>query len=160
MKSTRKYILCGITCLVIAAGLSRYTLAQEDAASSATYLDQQKVQAAFTHPIPIPDMVAGKSSSGNYRVRAGRHDDPTQVEVHTLDTDVFYVTSGSATLVTGGTPVDLKQTTPTELRGVSLTGGTPHHLTKGDVMVIPNGIPHWFQEIQTAPFLYFEVKVR
>lgn len=32
-------------------------------------------------------------------------------------------------------------------------------ITKGDVVVIPNGTPHWFKEVK-APFLYYVVKVR
>ena len=32
-------------------------------------------------------------------------------------------------------------------------------LASGDVMIIPNGVPHWFKEVQ-APFLYYVVKVR
>ena len=30
-------------------------------------------------------------------------------------------------------------------------------LVKGDVMVVPNGVPHWFEKVQ-APFLYYVVK--
>jgi glc operon protein GlcG len=29
----------------------------------------------------------------------------------------------------------------------------------GDVVVIPNGVPHWFKEVE-APFLYYVIKVR
>jgi glc operon protein GlcG len=29
----------------------------------------------------------------------------------------------------------------------------------GDVVIIPNGVPHWFKEVQ-APFDYYVVKVR
>ena len=39
-------------------------------------------------------------------------------------------------------------------------GGITHKKTvKGDVVVIPNGVPHWFKEVK-APFLYYVVKVR
>jgi quercetin dioxygenase-like cupin family protein len=37
-------------------------------------------------------------------------------------------------------------------------GGDTNHLAKGDVIIIPNGVPHWFTETST-PFLYFVVKV-
>ena len=39
-----------------------------------------------------------------------------------------------------------------------LTGGEEHHLKKGDVIVIPNGVPHKFTEV-SGTFLYFVVKV-
>jgi glc operon protein GlcG len=80
-------------------------------------------------------------------------------EVHTRDTDIAYVLQGSATLVTGGTAVDLKSIGPEELRGSGIRGGETRSLQPGDVVIIPNGIPHWFKEVST-PFLYYVVKVR
>jgi quercetin dioxygenase-like cupin family protein len=35
--------------------------------------------------------------------------------------------------------------------------GETHHLTKGDVIVIPDSVPHWWQQIQ-EPVIYFTVK--
>lgn len=93
-----------------------------------------------------------------YKVQAGRRIVPGNVEIHTRDTDVFYILDGTATFVTGGAAVDPKETGPGEIRAKSITGGTEHHLAKGDVIIIPNGIPHQFTEV-TGPFLYFVVKV-
>jgi len=47
---------------------------------------------------------------------------------------------------------------PGELVAKEIVGGVTRHLAKGDVIVIPNGVPHWFTETST-PFLYFVVKV-
>ena len=80
-------------------------------------------------------------------------------EIHTRDTDIAYVLQGSATLVTGGTAVGVKAIGPEELRGSAIRGGETRQLTVGDVVVIPNGVPHWFKEVR-APFLYYVVKVR
>jgi len=66
---------------------------------------------------------------------------PTELELHTLDTDVFHVTSGAGTFVAAGTGVGMKQTTPTELRGASIEGGTTYELSKGDVMIVPTEFP-------------------
>jgi mannose-6-phosphate isomerase-like protein (cupin superfamily) len=93
-----------------------------------------------------------------YKVQAGRRVIPGLVEIHTRDTDVFYILDGSATFVTGGTAVDQKTVGPGEIRAKSMTGGTEHHLTKGDVIIIPHGVPHQFTEVN-GPFLYFVVKV-
>lgn len=157
---TVKSTLVGIVVLVIAAGLLAYTQAQDKSSPAPVYIEHQKVETSYTHPLPIPDLFASQSGNANYRVRASRHDDPTEVEIHTLDTDIFYVTSGTATFIAGGTAVDAKQTSPTELRGKSINGATTYNLSKGDVMVVPRGIPHQFQAIPSAPFLYMEVKVR
>ena len=65
---------------------------------------------------------------------------------------------GSATLVTGGGPVDAKTTAPDEVRAPSIEGGTSRAVAKGDVVIVPNGVPHWFKEVR-GPFLYYTVKV-
>jgi quercetin dioxygenase-like cupin family protein len=49
-------------------------------------------------------------------------------------------------------------TSPNQLRGKSITGGEVHSLTKGDVMVIPAGLPHWFKEVPHSVD-YYVVKV-
>jgi uncharacterized protein YjlB len=81
------------------------------------------------------------------------------VELHAKDTDIIYVVKGTATIVTGGTIVDAKTTAADEIRGREITGGDSRALEAGDVLIIPNGIPHWFKEV-SAPFLYFVVKSR
>ncbi len=83
---------------------------------------------------------------------------PGQVEVHDKETDVFYVTEGDATFVTGGSMVGGKTTEPGQVRGTSISGGENHHLTKGDVMVVPAGTPHWFKEVPKS-ITYYVVKV-
>jgi len=83
---------------------------------------------------------------------------PGEVEVHDKETDTFYVMDGSATLVTGGTMVGGRVTAPNQHRGKSMTGGETHHLTKGDVIVIPAGTPHWFKEVPRS-IDYYVVKV-
>ena len=86
--------------------------------------------------------------------RAGQ---PGAVEIHTKETDVLYILDGDATFVTGGTVVGLDSTNPLQPRGKSIEGGETRHLTKGDVMVIPAGTPHWFKEVPKE-ISYFVVK--
>ncbi|WNM64135.1 heme-binding protein [Candidatus Nitrospira neomarina] len=95
----------------------------------------------------------------NYMVHASHREKAGMAEIHELDTDIVYVLQGTATLVTGGQAIDAKITAPHELRGSSIEGGETRHLVAGDVIVIPHGVPHWFQEVQ-APFDYYVVKVR
>jgi glc operon protein GlcG len=80
-----------------------------------------------------------------------------QVEVHEKETDIFYVIDGQATLVTGGTMIGGKSTGPNQLRGTDIQGGETRHLTKGDVVVVPAGVPHWFKEVPQS-IQYFTVK--
>jgi quercetin dioxygenase-like cupin family protein len=39
-----------------------------------------------------------------------------------------------------------------------VTGDATHELAEGDVLVIPNGVPHQFVDV-SEPFLYFVAKV-
>jgi quercetin dioxygenase-like cupin family protein len=54
--------------------------------------------------------------------------------------------------------VEGKTIAPDEIRGARIDGGSAQALAKGDVLIVPNGVPHWFKEIK-APFLYYVVKV-
>lgn len=94
----------------------------------------------------------------HYKIITGRRVEPGQVEVHEHDTDIINVIEGAATIVVGGSGRDMKIEKPGELRGQSINNGTTYHLVKGDVIVIPKRIPHWFTEVDST-FLYFIVKV-
>ena len=95
----------------------------------------------------------------NYMVHASHREGAGMAEVHELDADIIYVLDGSATFVTGGTADDLKATAPHELRGSGIRGGETRQIAKGDVLIVPKGTPHWFQEVK-GPFDYYVVKVR
>jgi uncharacterized protein GlcG (DUF336 family)/uncharacterized RmlC-like cupin family protein len=96
--------------------------------------------------------------SGAFKIDAGRRDGPGEVEYHERSVDVMRVVEGKATVVTGGEMVGARQVAPGELRAASVHGGTKHELTEGDVLAIPNGVPHQFVDVSN-PFLYFVVKV-
>ena len=120
------------------------------------YFPSEQVKAAFAKG---GTLLGGHENGRNFTILAARRDRPGEAEIHTLDTDIFYVVEGSATFVTGGTAVEPKPTAPDEIRGTKIQGGESHHLVEGDVMVIPKGVPHWFKGV-SPPFLYYVVKVR
>jgi glc operon protein GlcG len=93
-----------------------------------------------------------------YKIDAGRREGPGEVEFHEHVVDVMHVVSGHATVVTGGSMVDVREVAPGELRAPAVEGGEPHELNEGDVLAIPNGVPHQFTQV-SDPFLYFVVKV-
>ena len=77
-------------------------------------------------------------------------------EAHEDSTETDYVVAGKATLVTGGTIVAPRMLGNGEIKGSDIQGGQTFHLSRGDVIVIPAGTPHWFKEI-TEPINYFMV---
>jgi len=119
------------------------------------YWDQAQVKAAFAKGSVLFDGAGDR----NYMVHASRRDSAGMAEVHAKDTDIIYVLDGTATVVTGGKVVEGKETAADEIRGKSIDDGQRRQLAKGDVMIVPNGTPHWFQKVR-APFTYYVVKVR
>ena len=119
--------------------------------SSAVFVDHEKVAAALAKG-------GGLVTASDVLVSGSHRDKPGQVEVHDKEMDVLYITDGSATLVTGGKIVGAKQSRPDQWLGTDITGGMTHKLVKGDVIVVPAGMPHWFKEVPT-PVSYYVVKV-
>jgi uncharacterized protein GlcG (DUF336 family) len=117
-----------------------------------THFPAMQVTKAFEKGMPLLEIA-------NYKVHASHREAPGVVEVHTRDTDIIYMLEGSATLVTGGTVVDGKNIEAEEIRGKTITGGETRQITKGDVIVVPNGVAHWFTEVK-GPINYYVVKVR
>lgn len=125
-----------------------------------TYIDSQKVTASFQKgAILLGEDENMMHAARNYMVHASHRDKAGLVEIHEQDTDIVYVLKGSAQLITGGTPVETKTIAPHEFRAPSVNGGEMRRLVPGDVVIIPNGVPHWFKEV-VAPFDYYVVKVR
>jgi uncharacterized protein GlcG (DUF336 family) len=125
------------------------------ATPAVSYWKSADVAAAFAKGAVLFDGEDGR----NYMVHASHRDAPGMAEVHELDADIIYVLDGTATFVTGGTAENLKPTAPHELRGTAIRGGETRRLVKGDVLIVPKGTPHWFQDVK-APFNYYVVKVR
>lgn len=119
--------------------------------STAVFVDHDKVAAALAKGgslVAASDVLV----SGSHREKPG------QVEVHDKEMDVLYITEGSATFVTGGKIVGARQSRADQWLGTDITGGTTHKLVKGDVIVVPAGMPHWFKEVP-VPLSYYVVKV-
>jgi mannose-6-phosphate isomerase-like protein (cupin superfamily) len=117
------------------------------------YVSHDKVDAALANKADIHLVTADNLMvEGNYRNKPGT------VEVHEKLTDIFYITDGETTFVAGGTLEGGAPIAPGQIRGGTIHGGTTYHLVKGDAIVIPAGIPHWFKEVPTT-VSYFVVKV-
>ena len=150
-----------------AVGVSGAASAAQDddiaSAAAAEFARMREARAAEVTVIPRATVDAGFAkdvvllSGEGFRVNASRRDGPGQAEVHVHDTDIFYILKGSAELVVGGKLSDPHQLSEGELRGPSIEGGELRAITRGDVVVIPRGVPHWFRHVDT-PFTYYVVK--
>lgn len=95
----------------------------------------------------------------NHHVEIALRKATGNAELHETQNDVFFVVSGEATLVTGGTLVDPKQTEPHEFEGKSIQGGRTTALAAGDVVHIPFKVPHQLIVEKDKEIEYFVVKI-
>jgi mannose-6-phosphate isomerase-like protein (cupin superfamily) len=135
----------------LALGFASRAAAVDAPPTDVMMFDHAKVDDSFAKGLPL-------LINSSYKISAGRRVMAGTVEFHERDTDIIYVTEGTATFVTGGTMVEPKPTGPNEVHATAITGGVAHRLVKGDMIVIPAGTPHWFKEVP-GTFLYLLIKV-
>lgn len=88
---------------------------------------------------------------------------------HSQITEVYHIIEGNATLVTGGTIENPRESPPDGvvvkvLNGPSTGGGVvkdgaSRKVGPGDVVIIPPNTPHWFSEITSDQIVYLVVRV-
>jgi quercetin dioxygenase-like cupin family protein len=122
-------------------------IAAEGSKSSVQYIGHDQVAEKLAKGGPI-------ASDPAFTVSASHRDKAGNVEVHDKETDIFYVTDGEATFVTGGKMIGGKKSKPDQWLGTDIEGGQTHNLSKGDVMIIPAGTPHWFQKVPKSVSYY------
>jgi mannose-6-phosphate isomerase-like protein (cupin superfamily) len=70
-------------------------------------------------------------------------------------TEIYYIVSGTGTLVTGGVIEQEESTGNSRLTGrpnfagTGISGGVTRQVVAGDVIVIPGNTPHWFSSLDT-----------
>jgi mannose-6-phosphate isomerase-like protein (cupin superfamily) len=69
--------------------------------------------------------------------------------MHAKSLDVWLVSAGSATAVTGGKLLEIQKRPNTDdVAGASIMGGVEQPLKAGDVLYVPPGVPHGFKDIK------------
>jgi mannose-6-phosphate isomerase-like protein (cupin superfamily) len=106
--------------------------------------------------IRVVDLGAYRLGIGVLHRGATRAGAPVGAISHSQVTEVFYVLSGSGTLVTGG-PVENERPFPPDTEFVRLAvgpssggtfgGGDRRRVAAGDILVVPAGVPHGFDDI-------------
>ena len=139
-----------VACVVVL--LSSVAWAQQPAPQPAPPTDPTK--AAY---MSAADVAAALAKPGNVRVfnlapfNVGiehRMPGPQGAAIHEHDAELFYVIDGAATIVTGGKLVNPTRPNPNNQAGTAIEGGVSQALGKGDFVLVPEGVPHWFSEIK------------
>ena len=114
------------------------------------FVDHDKVAAAFVK--------GGRIIEDEGLTVIAKRGEQRGSEMHDTTNHVFIIVDGEAELVTGGTMVDPKVTSPGQTRGTGIEGGVSHHMTKGDVITIPAKTPHqWKDTSKTGSIGYYAV---
>lgn len=129
-----------------------YRSADQIAAQAKTLLaDAQKSPAGLTSV--TLEKYPGHMTMLTVRTKSGG------AELHRRNNDIFVALDGEADVVTGGTIVDRKDSSPDEVRGTRVEGGTSHVMHKGDVLHISPNVPHQTVVPAGKTFTYYVVKV-
>jgi mannose-6-phosphate isomerase-like protein (cupin superfamily) len=81
-------------------------------------------------------------------------------EVHAHYDDIFFVTEGSAKLVTGGSVIHAKTDSEGETKGSGIENGKAETIAKGDLVHIPAGVPHQLILAPGAAYSSIVIKVK
>ena len=137
--------------LLILAALALAPAAASAADDPSTYISADKVTEGFQKGGTI-------ARANDFYVQTSRRDKAGNHEMHAVDSEIMYVVDGSATVVTGGKMIGAKEGKNGNSTGTGVEGGEVHRLSKGDVLVVPRGTPHWFKEVPSS-INYYVVKV-
>lgn len=119
------------------------------AADVQAFLKQLPRNAISDRPIRVVDV--GGYKVGLYGVFRPKSVKQDAVMHETRVTEVYQMLEGAGTLVTGGQLVDQDKGTTggvgKTFRGSRIDGGVTRRVTKGDIVIIPAGTPHWWSEL-------------
>lgn len=123
------------------------------AAEINAFIDKLPTDRVSDLPIRVSDVGGYKVGVyGVFRPKAM----PGEANRHkTTVSEIYYMLSGTGTLVTGGTMVDERSagaspnTKRENFRAPRIEGGITRKVGPGDVIVIPGNLPHWWRGLDS-----------
>lgn len=101
-----------------------------------------------------PLMFSTPAASGpKYQANVVRRTKAQGGTAHPEGTEVHHILEGSGTFVSGGQLVR----PPQPGAPASIMGGETRHVSKGDVVFVPAGMPHWYKDLD-GTITYLEVR--
>jgi mannose-6-phosphate isomerase-like protein (cupin superfamily) len=138
-----------------AIGLSALSV-RADAQAPSTFKSEAELVGALKAGATTPAMLTSAvSNDEQHRINLVRRTKAAGAVAHAGFAELHHIVDGAGTLVVGGTLVR-----STGGGGAAtIQGGESRAVAKGDVVLIPPGVPHWYKEIGGAGTVtYLEVR--
>lgn len=117
-----------------------------------THAEQEKVLGEKAKAVPAPLLFDSPLGRGDhYQANVVRRTKAQGGGAHPMGSEVHLIMDGSGTFVTGGTVVRAQGQQGT------IEGGTSRQVTKGDIVLVPAGTPHWYKTLD-GTLTYLEVR--
>ena len=142
--------MVGVTSLMVV-----FSMAAAQAVPPGTYASGDDLQKALTDQTAAPMVVARIESTDLTRVNLIHRTVPQNAIVHATGWEVHHIVDGSGTIVTGGTLV--RSVDDTGARVATIVDGESRTVSKGDVIIVPAGTPHWYPQIDGS-VTYLEIR--
>lgn len=142
-----------LLCVLIGAA----ALNAADTPPAASHKTEAQLFGALKAGAATPDMLTSEvQNNDRHRINIVRRTKAAGPVAHEGFAELHHIIDGSGTLVTGGTIVR-----PTAggrgAGGATIQNGESRHVTKGDVILVPAGMPHWYKDLDGA-ITYLEVR--
>ena len=99
-----------------------------------------KLQDVAYANITVVERTDATTSSGvAYRMAVDRRRPPQRAAAHANEGELWAIVDGNGESTTGGTIVEIRKGDTVERR---IQGDTVHKVSKGDFLLIPDGVPH------------------
>ena len=122
-----------------------FLLSAADVAAHAADLDASVAYANTT----VLERVDSASATGlAYRLAVDRRTPPQRAAQHAAEAELWAIVDGSGAITTDGQIVDIVE--DGQVVGRRIEGGTVHKVSKGDFLVIPEGVPHQVTEFDPS----------
>jgi len=160
MYKPARFALVAISVLsaaVVVPSLAPMLAGQSPATSlPASYVTAADLSAALKKATAAnPNMsTANIKNTDQYRINIVRRGRGAGALAHVPGTELHYILDGAGTIVTGGRIIR-----PTAGAGGTATidGGETRHVAKGDAVLVPEGTPHWYKDVEGS-ITYLEVR--
>ena len=149
--------------LVVLPALGLSLLAQRGGVPPAPYMSAADISKGLSTAVAT-DAAAGAAVTVSPGIAVRRRSgggEPQYAIIHPLSMEIYYIIEGTASLVTGGVldPPPAAPADPDVVRSKTIRNGLTRTVSRGDVIVVPPGTPHWFNAIDGA-ITYLESRVR